>query len=270
MMSPFSGIGKTNLLALADAIERGKLRSPFSTFSLSRHSITIQSQAIANELTRLTVDGMKPEHIAYMLRLLSNEREEQMEIADEVELVWTSPSVTGATHRDTYVVASELLAGATQSILLSSYSLDVGEKSFRFLSPLARKLDGNPDFQVKFYLNIQRKFKDPRESAIILEEFAEQFKTKIWPGERLPVVYYDPRSLSKDFTERSCLHIKCIVIDDSTALVSSANFTEASRTRNIEGGLKVTSPHIVSGLRAQFDRLIDERYLVRLKLGEGL
>ncbi|MFY9224595.1 MAG: phospholipase D-like domain-containing protein [Blastocatellia bacterium] len=54
------------------------------------------------------------------------------------------------------------------------------------------------------------------------------------PMPKLPDLFYDPRSLSEDQQQRSSLHAKCIIIDRKIALVSSANFTEAAQTRNIE------------------------------------
>ena len=36
--------------------------------------------------------------------------------------------------------------------------------------------------------------------AVLLREFADTFRDKIWPGERLPEVFHDPRSLATEGT----------------------------------------------------------------------
>lgn len=86
----------------------------------------------------------------------------------------------------------------------------------------------------------------------------------MWPGKRLPKIFYDPRSLSLDFSQRACLHAKVIVVDRQQVLLTSANFTEASRKRNIEAGVVLSSVHLAQSLHAQFERLIRERYLLPL------
>jgi len=59
------------------------------------------------------------------------------------------------------------------------------------------------------------------------------------------------------------LHAKCIIIDRSEALITSANFTEAAQERNIEVGVKVRHKPLVERLASYFEALIETGRLVR-------
>ena len=63
---------------------------------------------------------------------------------------------------------------------------------------------------------------------------------------------------------RAALHAKCVVVDDARALVTSANFTEAAQTRNIEAGALVHDAVFAQALRAQFEALVDAGELLRV------
>lgn len=88
------------------------------------------------------------------------------------------------------------------------------------------------------------------------QRFAERFKTREWPGSRLPAVYYDPRSLALDVKSRFSLHAKCVVVNRQVAFVSSANFTEAAQARNIEVGVLLRVPALTEPLERHFAALI--------------
>ena len=51
------------------------------------------------------------------------------------------------------------------------------------------------------------------------------------------------------------LHAKCIVVDKGLAFVSSANFTEAAQTKNIEVGVLIRSPAFARRLSEHFEIL---------------
>jgi phosphatidylserine/phosphatidylglycerophosphate/cardiolipin synthase-like enzyme len=74
---------------------------------------------------------------------------------------------------------------------------------------------------------------------------------------RPPGLYYDPRSLEIDYDRRASLHAKFIVIDKEQAFVSSANFTEAAQTKNIEVGVLLRSPPFACRLAGHFQALAE-------------
>jgi phosphatidylserine/phosphatidylglycerophosphate/cardiolipin synthase-like enzyme len=101
----------------------------------------------------------------------------------------------------------------------------------------------------------------------VVRRFARKFVERDWPeGFPLPELYYDPRSLAAESSVRSSLHAKCVVVDRQVALVTSANFTGAAQTRNIEVGAVVRSARFASRLAHQFQALTDASLLLRIEL----
>jgi phosphatidylserine/phosphatidylglycerophosphate/cardiolipin synthase-like enzyme len=96
--------------------------------------------------------------------------------------------------------------------------------------------------------------------------FVHRFRTQEWPGERLPELFHDPRSLSTERATRSSMHAKCVVIDRQAAFVSSANFTEAAQVRNVEVGALIHSPRFAEQLHDHFE-VLTQKCLVPLMLG---
>ena len=111
---------------------------------------------------------------------------------------------------------------------------------------------------------------DPMEKCTldrdILRHFANEFVRNEWPGNRLPRVYFDPRSLKPAGRTASSMHAKCVVINGLEAFVTSANFTEAAQERNIELGLLLDSQSVARRIEGHFMSLIGKRYLARLPL----
>jgi phosphatidylserine/phosphatidylglycerophosphate/cardiolipin synthase-like enzyme len=85
----------------------------------------------------------------------------------------------------------------------------------------------------------------------------------------LPELYYDPRSLDQEAVKRSSLHAKCIVVDRQVALVTSANFTEAAQTRNIEVGALIRWERFAVKLAEHFETLAEAGLLRRLDLASA-
>lgn len=174
-----------------------------------------------------------------------------------IELVLSGPDVPGIPTSDTSSEIRKLINSATAEVLVIGYAVYQGKKIFRHL---ATRMDQAPELKVTFCLDVPRKDTDRSLTQQIVERFLTDFRQNQWPGRRLPELFYDPRSLLND--KRSSLHAKCIAIDRSVALITSANFTEAGQRRNIEVGILVREPRIVEGLVSYFDGLIASEQLV--------
>jgi phosphatidylserine/phosphatidylglycerophosphate/cardiolipin synthase-like enzyme len=109
-------------------------------------------------------------------------------------------------------------------------------------------MDADPSLEVRLCLDVARPAGDTSHPSEILGRFAHRFRTREWPGQRLPEVLYDPRALELEPARRASLHGKCVVVDERRAFVSSANFTEAGQVRNIEIGVLVELPSIAQQL----------------------
>jgi phosphatidylserine/phosphatidylglycerophosphate/cardiolipin synthase-like enzyme len=121
-----------------------------------------------------------------------------------------------------------------------------------------------PNLVVRLFLDVQRHPADTAIDGELLRRFAHRFRTHEWPGGQLPLLYYDPRSLSTETSKRSSLHAKCVVVDRRVAFVTSANFTEAAQTRNIEVGALIHCERFAAHLGAHFEKLAGVGLLRRL------
>jgi len=174
-------------------------------------------------------------------------------------LVWTGPETAGVTNRDTGVVVRELFGNATEEILVAGFAVYQGREIFR---RLAERMIEIPTLRVRLFLDVRRPHGDTTVGSELLWKFVTRFRTKEWPGEQLPELFYDPRSLDENQEKRSSMHAKCIVVDRRIALVTSANFTEAAQMRNIEVGALVRSQAFARELAEHFDVLAAAKVLV--------
>jgi hypothetical protein len=120
--------------------------------------------------------------------------------------------------------------------------------------------------EVRLFVNLRRFEQWSQASEREVENaFVAWFRREIWPWERVPEVYYDPRSLTGGGDETSCLHAKCVVVDDARAFVTSANLTQAAQWRNIEAGVLLEDAVFAKALRKQFESLINRGYVKKLR-----
>ncbi len=260
----FLKLSRPALINLATALETGRLYPPFFLSNVANYMPAALSGEVVDELNRLTDKGLPPEHLAYTLHLLAAERSASQEIRDRVDLVWTGEEVVGSQSRDTSIVVQEMFSTAKKSVLISSFAVDKGEKARRLFQLLAQRMDTNPKLQVRMFLNVQRPHNSEVADAILLREFDNSFRRDIWQGQRLPEVFYYPRSLAVGTQSKACLHAKCVVVDDERVLVTSANFTQAAHERNIEAGVLLADPVAARAMRAQFETLVTKSILRRI------
>ena len=263
-MSPLHHLTRHALLGLATALSTGRLGDPMSSMSLAEHVPVKLCDPVATELNRLAQAGMKPQHLAYLLRSIAEERELAQSQRDRINLVWTGQETSGSASRDTRIVAQELFSNAQHSVLIASYALDKGAKARELFQILADRMDNQPLLQARMFLNVQRSRGDRRPDSVLLRTFAAEFRKSIWPGERMPEVFHDPRSLSQKPGPKACLHAKCIVIDEERLLITSANFTEAAHERNIEAGVLMVDPVAARAMKSQFETLVTQDILKRV------
>ncbi len=94
---------------------------------------------------------MPPGHVAEILRAIAAERKLREKTSDRLELVWTGPEVPGSQSRETAIVARELFAKATRSVLVSSCAVFLGKEDFE---PLAKRMEELPGLRVLLFLNV--------------------------------------------------------------------------------------------------------------------
>jgi phosphatidylserine/phosphatidylglycerophosphate/cardiolipin synthase-like enzyme len=241
------------LFKLAFALYVGGLAPPYDTSSIFRTCGEFPNvQAVATELMDLADQGWDRRKLVLLVWSIVRARSQVMG-RRTIDLVWTGPEVEGASSRDTVAVVRELFQQARKTVLIAGYVIFQG---WRVFEALGTRMDQDPDLDVRVFLNIERRPADTSFDPDIVDRFVERFREKEWPGRRLPALYYDPRSLALSARDRACLHAKCIVVDRSTTLVSSANFAEAALEQNIEAGVLIQSATFADHLERHFEGMV--------------
>ncbi|HEX5270196.1 MAG TPA: DISARM system phospholipase D-like protein DrmC [Gemmataceae bacterium] len=253
-----------DLAALAAALRSGRLQAPFSPVAVGRYAPPAQAVAIAHRLQQLHEEGMQAPHLALLAETVARTRAQRPREADWVDLVWTGPETLGVTNRDTGVVVRDLFGEAEFDVLVAGFAVHQGREVFKRLS---ERMTERPSLRVKMFLDVRRQFADTSSPDELLRRFARRFRENEWPGAQLPALYYDPRSVAVEQEKRSSLHAKCVVIDRRVALVTSANFTEAAHTRNLEVGALIRCPRFAARLAEHFEALAENHSLLRLPVG---
>ena len=260
MSDVFSSLSASALETLAVAIGEERLTT-FSPSAVGRYLDGTTRDAIASELQHLESIGMSTPHIAYLLRSLAAVRIAANKEIGKTSLVWSGPEAQGTRSRSSAAVARDLFRKAERSLLIASYVIDPNpDKARELFGDLAVKMDALPSLSVRFFINVQRPYQDDTDESALLADFATRFRA-MWPGQRLPKAYYDPRALDIASGPRAALHAKCVIADDKEALITSANFTEAAQARNIETGVLIDNPVLAQALRNQFDLLVSNGLL---------
>ncbi len=255
--------------ALASAVERGVLVAPFGPMQVGRHVSKVELANALCLIDALQAAGLEGGGLAMALRLAEAARKAG-EAKPEPVLVWSDLDIAGS--RDTAIVCNELFRGAQRSVLVSTFNLGhkarEGEaKGNPVLLPLARRMAEVSELTVRMFVNLRRLDHMAHASEREVEDaFVGWFRRDLWPWERVPEVYYDPRSLEASSEDSACMHAKCVVVDDARAFVTSANLTEAAHGRNIEAGVLLEDAVFARSLRKQFESLINRGY-VRLIRG---
>lgn len=261
IMDSIHDLAAADLRTLADALRMGRMSAPFSAVGIQRYCPNGDATAIAETLQKLSDTGATSGSIAMMLAILADGKTPSHASDDVVDLVWTGPEAPEAPSRDTGVVLRELFTAAREHVLVAGYAVYQGKEVFR---ALAERMDACPELKVEMFLDIQRGHGDTTIAENLVRRFVDRFKTKEWPGQRMPDIYYDPRALEMDRTKKAALHAKCVVVDRSVAFVSSANFTEAAQNRNIEVGALIKSPSYAARLVHHFQALAAAGLLYRV------
>jgi len=262
---PLRKLGRAALAGLAESLAAGSVGAPITRGALGPHVPAEHLDAVCATLAALEAEGMTPRHMGHAVRLLVEEREAGQRMADRVQLVWSPPELDQVDARDTAVVVQELFRRATSSVLISTYALDDKKKAEALFGELAERMDREPDLFVRVFANIHRKHKDDTPTIALVREFRDHIRQDVWPGKRLPEVFYDPRSLEIDGQKRAVLHAKAVVVDARWTLLTSANFTEAAHERNIEAGVVIDDRRLAIRVAQQFNRFVESQTLRRLE-----
>lgn len=235
----------------------GMLGSMESITSLSTHAIKelVGAQFVAEVTACLHsagASGWSPGQLSQLIQTILDSRSEQDDIEQLFDLVLSGPEVQNVPTRSTLAVMEDLLANCEDEVTLVGYAIHNGKHIFQQLS---KRMAEVPDLDVWFCLNIIRSHNDTSLASQVVRRFEQEFRAQHWPWEPVPQVYYYPDALTLEGHKRASLHAKCVIVDRKTALITSANFTEAALERNIEAGVIINYQPFVTRLATYFDQL---------------
>lgn len=247
---------------LADLIEGGRLAWPPDAGQFGSLVPDSVKEGATRLLTGAASVGASPEGAVWFLREIAAERASGEALNTLVQPVVSGPRFV-SDLRETDSAFREIVAAAKHDLLITGFALHNGQA---ILATLAERMDRDQGLSVSLCLDIARPHGDTSDEQAIIARFVHRFRSVEWPSKRLPTLYYDPRSLAIDATEKSSLHAKVVVADSSHVMIGSANLTEAAFVRNIEIGVMIALPAIASAIRFHIESLIRERILQQVPL----
>jgi len=250
---------RQDLEQLRDAIINQQLKHPFKAISVSQIFGEQAATAIASSLNE-AARKLGTEKVGSFVQMLFDDACHRSSDKN-YELVWTGPEGAEIYNRDTRVVVQQLFDQAAHSIHIVGFAFYNGKALFK---DLAKKYDENEKFKITMCLNVHRKDRDTSKNELVLGKFKDEFFRYIWPGKRVPEIYYDPRSLEMDTARKAVLHAKCIIVDGASCFVGSANFTDSAHLKNIEAGILIRDSIFAQDLARHFESLIEGQHLARL------
>lgn len=142
---------------------------------------------------------------------------------NQVSLVWTGPPTQALGFRSTRAVLSTIIADATESLILVSFA------SYRvdwLVEALSAALDRGVEVTLILETNADSGGGLTFDAADAFGPLVGRAQFYRWP--------LDVRA--PEFSPAARLHAKCVIADGCSALITSANLTEAGINDNIELG----------------------------------
>ena len=252
----------STLKEMADDLATGSLRHGVSAGLLSSFAGGLAAP-LAKLFEGLVDEGCSTKILGSLCLAMHSAKDRMERAENDVYLTLSGPEVPGIPVVDTATVVRSLFAEANREVLVTSY---VFSHAKELLVPLAARASADPGFKVRFIIDLTHQRKSPEEALpIVANRFKQHFLERHWNGSTVPEFWHDARNFHEtEQAKRGVMHAKVVIIDTSAALVTSANFTAAAHSRNIEAGILIRHPKHVRSIREYFDSLISTKQLVRL------
>ena len=258
---PFKSLSDRAIEALISALRDGPLAQEVNRLAL-RQILGNQAESLWPLFEHLREEGFSAKQISVLLAAVRSCGHGGRR-TDRTELVRSGPEVEGVPTSDTLATFNMLVEEATDRIVLVGYAVHNGKKVFQ---RLAKRMAAAPNLEVFFCLDVPRKLTDSSLEEEIVRRFGMDFRERHWPWPQSPTFYYYRPSLSPEPGNRASLHAKCVIADRRAALVTSANFTQAAQTKNIEAGIFTRDSDAAKRLDDYFSGLIRSGELVPFTL----
>ena len=222
-----------------------------------------QSQQICEQLEPLLVEmvreGAPPRVMALLLERLADAQEALQQERDAWSFVWSGPEPLHAMTADTFATVDQLIREARSSLLIATYNIGLSSDFRQLLERIAKRLEAKELQRVQLFFHpvqIQDRLgHDP------MATIRSWFDKEVWPWAAKPEAYVDKRLLQAR-VEHCVQHAKVVIADAETpkasALVTSANFSEAAQRHNFEAGWLAREPWRADMVNKHFQRLVEE------------
>jgi phosphatidylserine/phosphatidylglycerophosphate/cardiolipin synthase-like enzyme len=237
-------VSDSDLDALVRALRDGALAAPLTRTAL-------QAAGFGHLVGSLEpYSSLDPDALRLLFEVVLAERRARR--GPVVKVVWSGEDGLVSRARYTVVVVPELFTRARRHVLLAGYSFDRGAELFAPLHAVMR----DHGVTVDLFLDLGQ-----LEEALHAHALLVLFDAQMWPfGPPRPRIYYDPRTASPH--ARTSLHAKCLVVDHEVSLITSANFTDRGRTRNLEAGVLIEDRDLATSLEQQWAGLVEAGVVV--------
>ena len=190
-----------------------------------------------NEQLGNTIQGNGETFILLALRTLAKQQAELQPQLVKTNLVVTFPGAAKIPARHTAQVVREMIGSARAEIIVAGYAITN-------MGGLPALLSGAASSVRRIIVLCSHWQTDAGVSGV-------QSIRKGWPKHRVPPVIYE----FKGSEDAGLMHVKTLIVDGSDMLVTSANFTEAGMTKNVEFGIQVKG-RVAGEAKAIFDEFI--------------
>lgn len=227
------------LSALVSALESGE-----ANWNLDRLAATQVMRERLRRLKELQVQRLGIDGAAIALALQAAAHAVATTIDEQhVEIAWTGPATEAVPVRRVDQVVYDMIDSAQDEVLLVTYAAYKAERALRALRDAADR---------GVHLKLVIELAQESGGKISFDGF-QAFRTALPSAQ----VFYWPLDRRKRNASGSygSMHAKCLVVDRSRAIVSSANLTDYALEANMELGLLVERALAVR-LVEHFDQLI--------------
>ena len=231
---------------------------------LGQHSPTVREQ-LEPLLAELKAEGARPKLMALLLERLADTQDALQHERDSWSFVWSGPEPLHARTADTFATVDQLLRQAKRSILIATYNIGLSDDFRALLERIAKRLEAKELQRVQLFFHpVQIQDKLGHEPMAAIRSW---FEKEVWPWPAKPEAYVDKRLLQKR-VEHCLQHAKVVIADAETpqasALVTSANFSEAAQRHNFEAGWLVREPWRADMVNSHFQKLVAEGQFVEV------
>ncbi len=216
-------------------------------------------------LTEMKAEGARPKLMAILLERLADTQDSLQHERDAWSFVWSGPEPMHARTADTLATVDQLLQQAKRSILIATYNIGLSSDFRQLLEGIAMRLEAKELECVQLFFHpVQIQDKLGLEAMATIRSW---FHEKVWPWPAQPKAYVDKRLLHSG-GEHCVQHAKVVIADADTpyasALVTSANFSEAAQRYNFEAGWLVREPWRADMINQHFQQLVEAGLFVEL------